>query len=379
MLVRLAALAALLSACAPTYVESSADVDVFIAQQRYAWACVALKNEGDDKLRQYTARKLKTFPDSADATQCLCDAVVKWPHGAYDVATLEGLKDAQRDDLAECVLPVLAEVKEAERVTFVRQLGDMKGKVAWDQMQELAGSATESPEVRAMAARGLLPDREARTAFFLTRLGVEPDPTVRAILAELLEGSTQPEAVAVLVKLATDDPDGGVRAAALKSVVKLQLPETDAMVCKLMMDDTDERVRTQAVKSYKATKRKEALDCLETRLKTRELSPMVRQATLDAVYSSPDPRAARILCDQIGPFLRMTVSDTPVHRMEGADIVKAQNNRDYENSFSCVQKALGQGGYSCWGRFYLATWMKELGGKAFVPTCEGEAPIIFEE
>ena len=59
------------------------------------------------------------------------------------------------------------------------------------------------------------------------------------------------------------------------------------------------------------------------------------------------------------------------YEIEGADIVRAQNNRDWERSYACVAAAIRQGGYSCYGRNYLGHWMRDLGGKASTPLCPG--------
>src|SRR5690606_29312082 len=105
-----------------------------------------------------------------------------------------------------------------------------------------------------------------------------------------------------------------------------------------------------AVKAAHGTKRPEVLTCLKKRLLANEESASVRTATLKALGASPSDDAAKALCDGIGPFLRMYVKDQIAERMSGVNIVEIQNNRDWEASYACVQKALGQGGYSCYAR-----------------------------
>ena len=55
----------------------------------------------------------------------------------------------------------------------------------------------------------------------------------------------------------------------------------------------------------------------------------------------------------------------------GFNIIETQNNRDWERSYECVEKALEQGGYSCYARNHLGHWFNELGGSASTPWCEG--------
>jgi hypothetical protein len=376
------ALAALaLTGCDPNWIETSAEVDMFISQARWSAVCVALKNDRDDKLREYAANKLAEQADNPVATECVCNAVTDWKHGPYDAAVAQGLQGSNRDDLVPCLTKALPVVKDEERTRLVAQIAGLGAPAGYAKTAELVRDHNETVATRVAAVAGLLPARDEYTELLLQVVASDPDPTVRAEAVLLFENVTDKKVVDALLVAAKGDADGGVRAAALKAVVKLKLEETDALVCDMMMNDPDERVRDRAVRSFKGSKRREALDCLQKRLLTREESDTVRESTMKAIYASPDPYAPKILCDAIGPFVRMNVGELPVHKMSGADIVKHQNNRDYENSLECVQRALRQGGYSCWGRWYLAQWTVDLGGKAFRPTCKGMDPpevITFE-
>jgi len=368
-----------LAGCDPTYIETSAEVDIFMSQSRFKAVCVALKNDREHKLREYTATQLARHPDEPVATECVCKALTSFKHGPYDDAVLAGLSGSGRDDFAQCVLPAFDKAEGEERAMLVTQLAEVRAPTGYAKVAEIARSTSEPTAVRIAAIKGLMPVRAEHADLLLGALASDAEPSVRAAVAQTLENSEEPPVVQALVKAARDDADGEVRAAALKAVVKLRIPETDQMVCDAMMNDPDERVRDRAVRSFKGSKRDAALDCLERRLKTLEESPTVRESTLTAIYASPTERAARMLCDNIGPFLRMYVKELPVTRMEGADIVKYQNNRDHERSFECVQRALGQGGYSCYGKYYLAVWMNDLGGKAFKPTCKGMELKVIQE
>ncbi|MFT7519151.1 MAG: hypothetical protein ACI9MC_001291 [Kiritimatiellia bacterium] len=373
----------LMGACNPNYLETTAEVDMYISQARHSAVCVAYKSSEDDALREYTAERLATYPEVQAATDCTCEAIMAYPHGAYDVALVQGLKGSAREDLTDCVLPALDGTPVIEeRVRLVSQIAAIRSVNGYAKVAQLAVADSEAPEVRVSALLGLMPVRDKNTELVLGRLKTDVDPTVRATAAEMFENVTDQPIVDALVTAATDDVDGLVRAAALKAVVKLKLEQTDAMVCSMMMDDPDPRVRDRAVRSFKGSKRDVALKCLQKRLLTEEKDDRVRGSTLKAIYASPSDKAPKILCDAIGPFVRMYVKELPVHKMSGADIVKHQNNRDFENSYECVATARRQGGYTCWGKWYLADWFEQLGGKAFRPTCKGmDAPgeIIFGE
>lgn len=370
----LALAAFVITGCEPTWIETSAEVDMFISQARWSAVCVALKNDRDDKLREYAAKKLSEQADNEVATSCLCESVMAWKHGPYDASVAQGIQGSNRDDLVQCLTPALGEELEPEeRTRLVAQIAGIGAPAGYAKVAELVTSASETPETRVAAAAGLLPVRDEHTDLLLGVLHNDADPKVRAEVASMFENSTEDKVVKALLDAAKNDADGLVRAAGLKAVVKLKLEETDAMVCDMMMNDPDERVRDRAVRSFKGSKRPEALACLKKRLYTREESDTVRESTMKAIYASPSDIAPKILCDAIGPFVRMNVDEIPVHKMSGADIVTHQNNRDFENSYECVQKALRQGGYTCWGRWYLANWMEKLGGDAFKPTCKGMA------
>lgn len=367
----------------PSYVETSAEVDVFIAQNRWSAVCVALKNDRQDNLRRYTTQKIiELGSEIPEAIDCACKAVMDWPHGPYDEFTLEGMKGSRRDDLTECALPALQATQGGEqekRIRLVTQIGAINSSLSQSTMLELLNDKTEDPAVRATAARGLTSVRDTYRTQLLERFTEDESPEVRAEIADVFANDEDETVVASLVKAAREDADGGVRAAALKSVVKLRLEETDAMVCDLMMSDPDERVRNRAVRSFKGSRRKLALDCLKKRLMTEEPSAMVRESTMVAIYSSPPgDYANKILCDAVGPFVRMYVDEVPVHKQPpGADILKHQNNRDYPNTHDCAKRALRQGGHSCWGRWYLADWVEQMGGDAHKPTCKGmEEPAV---
>jgi hypothetical protein len=162
-----------------------------------------------------------------------------------------------------------------------------------------------------------------------------------------------------------------VRAAVLTALTFDKNARTDALACGLLMNDPEPEVRVAAANSFDGTKRKRGLACLKERLVTLEESPEVRSATLAALGASPSDQAAEALCDSIGPFLRLHVVDQIVTEIEGVNVIEAQNTRDWEASYKCVQKALGQGGYSCYARNHLGHWFRRLGGTASTPWCPG--------
>jgi len=363
----------LLTACdmAPRFVKESAEIDAFLSQRRWSSACVGLKMKNDDSLRQYTAERLVTYPHIASTTDCLCEAVYNAEKHTFDAMVVSGLKGSERDDLAECVIPALSDaaITGKDRTELVRVLGDMEAKAAYKSLETLV-SEDKDAETRAYAAGALRPSGGS-VPILLAALQEDDDPRVRAAAARSLTGRKDKEVEPIVVKAALEDPDGGVRAAALGAVVKKKSAKTDDMVCKMMMEDADERVRDEAVRAFHGTKRASAIKCLEKRIMAEEESSLVRDSLFKALGASPSDKAALVLCDAIGPVMRMYVKDKLQDRTPGTNIIETQNNRDWERSFDCVKKALGKGGYSCYARNHLGHWMNTLGGKASTPRCPG--------
>ncbi len=366
----------ILTACdlAPRFVKQSAEIDVFLSQRRWSSACVGLKMKGDDNLRTYTAERLVTYPHIKTTTDCLCAAVYDAEKHRFDAAVTAGLKGSERDDLAKCAIPALsdANITGKNRTELVRVLGDIEAKSAYESLEQLVAKDPDAA-TRAYAADALRPSAGS-VPILLEALQKDDDAGVRAAAARSLSGRKDKLVEPVVVKAALDDPDGGVRAAALGAVVKKRSAKTDDMVCKAMMEDPDERVRIEAVRSFQGTKRVSAIKCLEERIMTEEKSSGVRNALFKALSASPSDKAALVLCDAIGPVMRMYVVDQLQDMTPGTNIIETQNNRDYERSFECVKKALSQGGYSCYARNHLGHWMNTLGGKASTPRCPGMPP-----
>ena len=91
---------------------------------------------------------------------------------------------------------------------------------------------------------------------------------------------------------------------------------------------------------------------------------------VDAPTPTPCPVGSDVLCDVIPAWVKTYVKDAPPS--EGDDILRAQNNRDFERSYACAQAAARQAGsYTCAGKAYVGAFYREVGGKSGVPSCGG--------
>jgi len=359
------------------------DIDEALLMGRMKTACKGLEMSGDE-IREYAAEKLAakmvdtTDPmdpdDRQTAQDCVCAAAIDDRNGLYDAAVLKGLGGTELDELVSCVLPALDDPRNAEYFEeIVVGLAATRAPITTTRLKALAmdGGAPAEPRVRAVTyftGRG----EEEVVDFLLGLLAGDKAKEVRAAAADALAGHKEERVIRALKVAAADDGEGTVRARALMALRKSRVPEADEMVCRAMMEDDSPAVRRQAVMAFKGTKRDAAMDCLQKRTMEKEEDPGVREAILKVLGSSPNKRAGKVLCDAIPFWVRSYVKKLHPDRDRGTDIITAQNNRDWENSYSCVARAVAQGGYTCKGQQYAAAWLRELGGQAYVPKCPGD-------
>lgn len=372
----LAALLTLLSACeiTPNFV-ASRDIDDAHINGRYKTVCKGLEMK-DDKVREYATDKLLEVTEPI-AQECICTFIsgrefIPGTEG-WDPAIARGLTGTEREELASCFADLVKKPDLPRRLEAVTTLARIPARVARDTLADIATSPGDA-EQRSAALKAIAAD-PAYQARILGLLSNEADPVVRAAAATGLGGLKDDTTVAALVKSATEDSDGVVRGAALVAVRKSGHPAADEMACKAMMGDPSADVRRAAVASFQGTKRAEPIACLRERALTLEEDSSVREQMLIVLKSSPSDDAAKVLCDAIPFWMKNYVKEEIPEKLPGTMIVKAQNDRDWERSYGCVQKAVGQGGYSCFAKMHLALWMRELGGSTYVPGCPGyESP-----
>lgn len=345
---------------------SKMDIDAAMGKQNWKTICRGLQMK-DEGVRRYAASKVKEIQDP-DVDACLCKEIASVEKG-WDAAIAEGIQGATKDSIAACFAEAVARPDLPNRLEAVVALGKLPAPAARKGLIAVAAGAGE-PEVRARALAAVGGDKSFK-ADFLTLLKADAAP-VRAAAADALGGITEPDAIAALQDAVANDADGEVRGAALAGLKKSNVPEADQMLCKAMMDDASPAVRKKAIQAYQGTKRPEAIACLRTRALALEEDAEVRDTLLAVLKSSPRQEAADVLCDAIPFWLKSYVKDAAPPRAPGANIIKIQNDRDWEKSLACVQKALGQsGGWSCYGRMYANAWAVELGGKNRVQLCPG--------
>jgi hypothetical protein len=364
----------LASACKPNQVNDIEQVDSYIARGNWSYACVATASRLDD-VRTHTSRRLAATKGVTEATDCLCKAAWRPDAGTWDPAVVAGWEGTKRDDLASCLAPAASDPRVADKEALIEALAATGARAAYDAMVAVA-DADVSVEVAAAALRALSgsPDHDAP---LIARLS-HADATLRAAAASALTQRKDPATRDALLKVATSDAEGAVRAAAVASLATAPA-RTDGLrklLCDLMLDDPDASVRAAAVTAFKGTTRKDEATCLKARALKQELDGEVRGALLAALAGSPRDEAADALCEAVGPWTRWYIRDGTVDKTPNADIVEAQNDRDWDRSYACVEAALKQGGLSCYGRNYLAHWFNELGGKATPPWCPGMARFV---
>lgn len=350
---------------APNYVERS-DIEEAMARGRYKTVCVGLAMK-DESLRRYATQRLQDVQDPV-AAECVCEHVTR--NGQWDPAVLKALESTDRDDMAACVVPLLTDPEQEDRDALVAAAARIRAPVIQDELAKLAAGSGD-PATRARAVRALSGTEDPEHLALLIRLlGSDGEPAVRAAAADALHGQRSDEALAALHEALAEDEAGEVRLEALRTLDALRVEDRDTLVCRAMMEDEDPAVRRAAVLMYKGTRRDAALECLRERAFTEEDDAGVREALLEALKASPADAAADVLCDAIPFWLEHYAVENLPEKLPGTNITKAQNDRDWERSYECFQKAYARrGSYSCYGRQHIAHWFREVGGTSFIPKC----------
>lgn len=327
----------------------------------------------DDDVRRYAAEKLDMVTEPI-AAECICTTLTAGPGAeklGWDPAIVEGLKRTSRDDLAGCVVAVAKRSDLKERLRAVSTMTSMTAPVARQALIDIAVEAGAETDVR-LSALNAVAGAPATKAQVLGLLASDAEPTVRRAAATGLGALVEPDVTAALLKAAAEDADGAVRGAALLGVKRHGVAEADAMLCTAMQNDESAAVRAVAIGAFKGTKRPEGVECLRKAAMVEQPDAEVRAKLLMVLKSSPTPEAAKVLCDAIPFWVKTYLKEGMVDKVPSSDIIRAQNDRDWDKSLACVEAAQRQaGGYSCYGKKYVASWVKELGGNSFEPKCPG--------
>lgn len=370
-----AALALLLSACeiAPSHV-TSADVDDALARGHYKTMCVGLDMKDDD-VRRYTTERFDALadfdppaPEGVEAGRaCICANILD-DQGRIDLAIAEGMESSDRDDIVQCLADAIKDPAVGHRTEAIVALSRTAAKAGRDAMAGLA-QADPDVEIRVRAIESIAGNAEYQDT--LVKLATtDAEDRVRAAATTGLARLKTPEVAAALSTLAAQDKAGEVRGAALAAMKAQNAEGIDGMLCKAMMEDESPEVRRRAVMAFQGTKRDEAIACLRERTMTKEDDAGVREALMAVLKSSSNQKAADVLCEAIPFWMKSYVIDDLPDKIPGTDIAKAQNDRDWNNSYKCMERAYrSSGGYSCYARMYTAWWYEQVGGSAHIPKC----------
>ncbi|MFT5587346.1 MAG: hypothetical protein ACI9VR_004955 [Cognaticolwellia sp.] len=374
-------LMAALFACeiVPPYVDSM-NVDDAFAHQRYKVVCKGLEME-DPETRTHATKKLTDVTEPI-AAECTCQFAWDSAAHTFDSAILEGLEGSDREDMVSCFLPALEDAQLEERANLVTMLNKTRVPAVKERMAGLAKDSSQDAGVRAAAIAALAGSMEATQVATLVELLGDEDGSIRAAAAKALKGQSDETTLAALRTSLELDTEPEVRAAALKVLKGAKVDDATELVCTAMIEDESPIVRKAAVMSFKGTKRQAAMDCLRRKTLTEEKDGDVRGAVLSVLKGSPHEDAGDVLCDAIPFYMRTYIKNRDPSKVPGTDIAAAQNDRDFENSYVCYQKALRKtSGWTCHGRQYVSSWYREVGGKGYVPRCSGDpgaGEVVFQ-
>jgi HEAT repeat protein len=357
-----------LSGCdlTPPYVDTK---DIEQAAARGAWPTVCKGLEmREERIRRYAAEQLWKNKAPAEDQACICDHIGTEDNG-WDAAIAEGLATVDDDKIVGCFAKLVAKPDLKKRTEAVVALAQTTAPIARKTLAEVAlADGDVKTRWHAIAAIAGMKDFEDT----LVKLLDSDEKELRAAAAKGLSGFKDRAIVDRLIAIATGDKDGEVRAAALVAVKASGNSKAQDMVCRAMLEDESAIVREAAVRTFRATRRDSAVKCLRAKALKEESSAAVRDALLEVLKSSPNDNAALILCDAIPFWMRTYVKDDIPDKIPGTMIVKTQNDRDWERSYECFQRAYrNSSGYSCFAKMHVGLWLREVGGKNYVPSCPG--------
>ena len=354
-----------LAACfslTPSFV-SKGDIDKAIGTRDETVLCVGLTMK-EPATRSYAAEKIVTIDKIG--TNCLCDHLTF--DGGWDAATLEGLRKAKDDSRAGCAADLLDNPALADRAGLAKALLDVRVPAVRSRLVT-AATTDADPAVQAAALPILTGTKDtAEVALLVGGLATHPTDWVLSAVRTL---AGQAAAAPALRDLARTHAEPTVRAAALDAFRQAHTEDFGTTACAAMLGDADAGVRSAAIAMAKSSRDPTVLGCLRRRAMTVEADPAVRRVLLQTLAKTAAPEAAAILCD-VAPFwVRTYVKDVPVVEQSPEDILWYQNDRDFEQSYACAEKAVRAGGYSCWGGAYVGARFREFGGKTSYPRCPG--------
>lgn len=352
-------LLALLLACeppTPSFVDRTMIEEAYRRGDNYI-ICAGLKME-DDSTRGIAAETLATL-SSPEA--CLCEGLTR--DGRWDLPIVRGLQKGTEDTHVGCAGTLLDDPKQPERAELVKLLAQIKVPAVEARLMTAAKSDPD-PSVRGAAMAVLRPAKNPDALALVTAALADSEASVRAGAARALLGV---DAAAPQLQAAAADPDPSVRSAVLTSLRGMPgVPFAD-YACPALRTDPDPTVRATAATAMKGSKDEGLLTCLRAHMLEQEDDAFVRGAMLAALRGTSGPGSASILCDAIPFWVKTYIGEDKPEREGPSDIIFAQNDRDFERSYECVQRALKGGYRTCEQKFYVNDWFHELGGKNAAP------------
>lgn len=359
-----------LLACAsppPSFIDK-AGIDKAIPSGNTVAICAGMTMK-DAGTRGYAAERIATWKPAQD---CACDHLER--DGGWDGPVVRGLKNATDDKVAGCVAGLLDKPELPKRPELVAAIASMKVPMVQARLKKAATDDSD-PAVRAAAMVALRPGKDPEALALVIAAAKDADAQVRAGAVSALAGIAD---ASTTLSEATKDADPSVRAAAIVSLKSIDNFAFADVACPLLASDPEASVRATAAAAMQGTRDEALLRCLGAHMAEKEESGEVRMAMLTTLRKSSTPLSNDILCDAIPFWTRTYVADGPVTRDSDVDIVGAQNARDFNRSYECVERAWKAGGYSCWQKGYLADYYRDLGGKVGVPKCGGGTQISNE-
>lgn len=349
------------------------DLENAVPQKDLSKLCAGLKATNPE-IQQAAAENIRIF-EPEQTKECICAALADTGAGLRE-GIIRGMKGEKRNAIATCVAEVVKNPATPGRDIAISLMADIPAPMINKSLMELAMNSSDDKAVRASAilAVGGYDDNYDDVA----SLFAENDPQIKAAVVEALGRHRTQKSAKLLIKEALTDSSEDVRAAAMSSYAVHSKNKSEEILCKAMMEDESSKVRAAAVKAFRKTTSVSAIRCLREKSMTLEEDRDVRAAILDSLKmaeGAAEKPAYTVLCDAIPFWLRNYVTDKLPEEDPETDIVKMQNDVDYQNSEKCFAQAYSQRkGLTCHATKYISWFYAQVSGQKdlYVPACPGD-------
>ena len=350
------------------------DLVTAVPKKDLGMLCSGLKSP-DTELQQYAMEQLRIF-DPKETSECIKTGLIDEGTHRFREGVLMGFRDEKRNAVASLATDFLMDSSIVNRDVAMGHLVLATAPIINSSILKVAQNSQDDPKVRAQAITAIGGYSDNFDA--ISELFEDSNPDVKSAVLEALARHQTEKAARVLIKEGMADSNEQIRAAATTAYGQHAGKNAEQLLCEAMKNDASAKVRAAAIKGLRKTESVTAIRCLREKAMTLEEDRDVRAALIDVLrmaQGDAEPAANAVLCDAIPFWLRSYVTDKLPEEDPETDIVKTQNDVDFQNSEKCFAAAYKQRkGYTCHAEKYISWFYKQVSNQEslYVPKCPGD-------